>query len=117
MARHNELGKAGEEKAVAYLLQRGYIILDRNWRWRRRELDIVCVQGDLLVIVEVKTRTSPEETLEDILNFQKRKFLRQAADAYIKAKDLTKEVRFDLIFIKGEKMEIEHVQEAMQVFE
>lgn len=117
MARHNELGKAGEDKAAAYLLQKGYVIRERNWHLKHRELDIVCSLDTLLVVVEVKTRTNPEERPEELLDFRKRKNLRRAADAYIKAKGLKMEVRFDLILLTGENMELQHIPDAIQVFE
>lgn len=117
MARHNELGKIGEDKAVAYLKKEGYIILDRNWHLRHRELDIVCMQEKVLVIVEVKTRLLPEERPEELLDYKKRNNLRRAADAYIKLKGIQAEVRFDLILLTGDHLQIEHIQDAIQVFE
>lgn len=56
MAAKDALGRAGEERAVAHLVERGYRILDRNWRCRDGEIDIVAEHRDWLVIVEVKTR-------------------------------------------------------------
>ena len=56
MAEKDTLGRAGEERAVAYLIERGYRILDRNWRCRDGEIDIVAEHREWLVIVEVKTR-------------------------------------------------------------
>ena len=56
MAAHNELGKWGEEKAAQYLIKKGYQILKRDWKTRHRDLDIVALDEDELVIVEVKTR-------------------------------------------------------------
>lgn len=117
MAKHNQLGERGEDKAINYLMQRGYRILDRNWRLGHLELDIVCTRENMLVIVEVKTRTSSEVSPEEVLNLQKRRHLRSAADAYIKAKGLKMEVRFDLMLITGEQLDIEYVMEAVQVFE
>lgn len=52
------LGQRGEEAAARYLIAAGYDILDRNWRCRSGELDIVARDGAELVICEVKTRTS-----------------------------------------------------------
>lgn len=52
------LGDAGEELACDYLRRRGWTILDRNWRCRAGELDIVAAEGTRLVAVEVKTRAS-----------------------------------------------------------
>ena len=51
-------GKQGEELAVAYLREKGYTILDTNFRAGRNEIDIVAREGDMLVIVEVKSRRS-----------------------------------------------------------
>ena len=56
MAKHNELGKLGEELAVQFLVDKGYEILEKNWRNKHKEIDIVAKDGSELVIVEVKTR-------------------------------------------------------------
>jgi len=57
MAAKDVLGRAGEERAAAYLSAAGYEILDRNWRIREGELDLVATRGRALVVVEVKTRS------------------------------------------------------------
>ncbi len=69
MAEHNDLGKWGEAEASRYLESKGYAILDRDWRFGKRDLDIVALSEDActMVVVEVKTRASddmraPEET-------------------------------------------------------
>lgn len=59
MAAKDVLGRAGEERAAQYLSAAGYEILDRNWRVREGELDLVAVRGRALVMVEVKTRSGP----------------------------------------------------------
>lgn len=117
MAKHNDFGKWGEQKAADYLLQKGYVILERNWRLGHKELDIICLSGELLVIVEVKTRHIPEERPAELLDFNKRKNLRRAADVYIRSKGIKREVRFDLILVTGENGELEHIPEVIQVFE
>ena len=58
MAAKDELGRAGEERAVAHLTGAGYDILDRNWRCPQGEIDVVARIGEHLAIVEVKTRRS-----------------------------------------------------------
>lgn len=60
MAAHNELGKWGEAEAAEYLRRHGYVIRDTDWRFGKRDLDIVAVTEDAqcLVFVEVKTRKS-----------------------------------------------------------
>lgn len=115
MARHNDLGRQGEDKAVSYLRQEGYVILERNWRLNHLELDIVCTRDNLLVVVEVKTRSCPPEQPGELLDFKKRNYLRRAADAYVNMKRICMEVRFDLILIAGEHLE--HIPEAVQIFE
>lgn len=58
MAAKDDLGRQGEDLAAAWLGDRGWQILERNWRGPGGELDIVAVDGDVLVAVEVKTRSS-----------------------------------------------------------
>ena len=57
MAAHNELGKWGEDMAEAYLLEKGYSILERDWKSGHHDLDIIARDEDTLVIIEVKTRS------------------------------------------------------------
>lgn len=64
MAAHNDLGRKGEEKAVEYLVREGYVVLERNWRLKHRELDVICLKGDLLVVVEVKPVICRKNTRE-----------------------------------------------------
>ena len=117
MATHNVLGKEGEEEAVQCLLQKGYTILHRNWRARKKELDIVALdnQQKTLVVVEVKTRKNrlfgePEEAINDT----KIRRIVSSTDTYLRkfARDLP--VRFDIIAIVGEKppFQIEHLEDA-----
>ena len=62
MAEHNDLGKWGEAEASRYLESKGYAILDRDWRFGKRDLDIVALSEDActMVVVEVKTRASDD---------------------------------------------------------
>jgi putative endonuclease len=54
----DSVGTYGEQVAVTHLQERGYVVLDRNWRCELGEIDIVARDGDCLVVVEVKTRRS-----------------------------------------------------------
>lgn len=56
MAEKDRFGRAGEDRAAQHLIAQGYRVLDRNWRCRTGEIDIVATRGRDLVIVEVKTR-------------------------------------------------------------
>ena len=56
MAKHLELGKAGEDAALAHYLDSGFQLIARNWRCRTGELDLILSRDELLVFCEVKTR-------------------------------------------------------------
>ena len=69
MAAHNELGIWGEQCAEEYLRRKGYVILERDWKSGHRDLDIIALDGAVLVFVEVKTRrnrmfTDPEAAVD-----------------------------------------------------
>jgi len=119
MAKHNEFGKRAEQLAADYLTNKGYRILARNWRYGKEELDLVAMDGDTLVIVEVKARTSdyfgdPAEAVSK----SKIKHLVQAADAFVQAHGLDAEVRFDIVSIIQNKNreEIRHYENAFYWF-
>jgi len=120
MADHNELGKEGEQIAVDLLLQKGYKILERNWRFQRAEIDIVAQKDDnVLVVVEVKTRTnSAIGSPEEFVTKNKIKLLVKAADEYVVSKKLDVEVRFDIIaVIKNTKYQkVDHLEDAFYFF-
>ena len=87
MAKHNELGKKGEEIAAQYLSEKGYEILERNWRNRHKEIDIIAKDGNELVIVEVKTRQNDEHGEPDLaVTLPKQTRLIYAANAYMDAR-------------------------------
>ena len=58
VAHKDEVGKAGEELAAQTLARQGYTIVDRNWRGKNGEIDIVAIESDVLAFIEVKTRSS-----------------------------------------------------------
>ena len=113
--RHNDLGKAGENAAAAYLEKEDYLIRHRNWRKGHFELDIVAAKDNELVVVEVKTRSNTEFTQpEDAVDVPKIRRTVRAADTYIKLFQIDIPVRFDIITVVGENgnFEIEHIKEA-----
>ena len=100
MAKHNELGKKGEDIAAQYLSEKGYEILERNWRNRHKEIDIIAKDGNELVIVEVKARRSDEHGEPDLaVTRPKQTRLIYAANAYIFQNKLDINTRFDIISI------------------
>lgn len=115
MARHNQLGKTGEERAAEYLISKGYIIRDINWRSGKMELDLVAYRDTTLVVVEVKTRSNLDFLRpEEAVTLHKIKNIVRATDAYIRLFNIPFEVRFDIITLVGkeEPFEIEHIEDA-----
>ena len=116
MAWHNEFGKLGEDKVYLYLLDLGYTVLERNWRIGRRELDFVCLDGEVLVVVEVKTRADDNVSLLDLLDYRKKRNLQAAGAAYLTKKNIHREIRFDLVVVTGASMCLEYIKEAIDLF-
>lgn len=115
MAEHNETGKTGEELAVKYLEEKGYEILETNWRFKNLEADIIAQKKNILVIAEVKTRrTNYFGEPEEFVDKKKQKNLVKAANAYIELKGIDIEVRFDIISVlmKGEQVFIHQIEDA-----
>lgn len=115
MAAHNELGKQGEQLALEYLLNKGFDLLDKNFRYLKAEVDLIVKQNDLVILVEVKTRSSvyfgrPEEAV----SLAKQKLMIEAADYYINSNNLSNEVRFDVIsiIINHKGFSIHHIEDA-----
>lgn len=119
MAQHNELGKKGEQLAIDYLLEQGYHILEKNYRYLKAEVDIIAQKSNTLAVIEVKTRsTSYFGSPEEFVNPKKIKLLLSAIDYYVVEKDLDVEVRFDIISIihQNNKASIEHLKDAFLYF-
>ena len=114
MAGHNETGKTGEDIAAAYLAEKGYTILERNWHNRHLEIDIIATKGTELVIAEVKCRSyQPIAEPYTAVNRNKQKLLIKAANAYIEKTGTDAEVRFDIISVTlGRSIKIEHLENA-----
>ncbi len=117
MASHNDLGRWGERKAEEYLIRKGYSICHRNWKMGHRDLDLTALSpdGDVLVIVEVKTRRNTEYALpEEAVDWRKVRNLATAANAYIRRYQVMNEVRFDIITVvgDGEEARIDHIEDA-----
>lgn len=119
MAQHNELGEKGEQLAINFLMKKGYIIRDKNWRFQKAEVDIIAQKGDVLAVVEVKTRSTIDfGNPQDFVNPKKIKLLVSAIDEYVISKDLEVDVRFDIIAIVKENnnFAIEHLEDAFYHF-
>ena len=113
------LGARGEDQAAKYLEKKGYRILERNYRTRVAEIDIIAMHGNTLVFVEVKTRASDLfGTPMEAVGTKKRAKIAQAAVHYIatKGKGLTEApARFDVIAIGPDGLE--HLPDAFEILD
>lgn len=117
---HLTLGRRGEDLAVTYLKQIGHKILARNWRHKRAEIDIISEMEEIVIFVEVKTRSStlfgyPEAKVTE----RKRQLMQQAALAYMTQNNSLLEWRFDIIAIVlvDNQPFIEHFKDAFCPFD
>ena len=111
-------GNLGEDAAARYLESRGLRVIERNWRHRQWELDLVCRDGDTVVFVEVKTRRAGGMgSPADGLTRAKRARLVKAAGQYLTKHDLwDAPCRFDLAGVTdtGTSMDVEHIINAFE---
>jgi len=105
MAEHYDLGKWGEEQAALYLKKKGWYIRHRDWHDRHRDLDIVAIDQDssILLIVEVKTRSSEVWGAPDIaIDEEKKNNIIRATAAYVRCFRLDYcQIRYDTISVTG----------------
>ncbi len=115
MAIHNELGKKGELIAINFLKNKGYQILETNYRYRRSEIDIIASYKKELIIVEVKSRRNAFfGTPQSFVSPNQIKNIIKVANTYVLSHDIDLEVRFDIIgvIIKKDTHNIQHFKDA-----
>jgi len=116
MAQHIKTGAAGEQIATHYLAQQGYTILERNYRFKKAEIDIIARKEKILLFVEVKTRRAqkfgyPEESV----NAKKEALFLLAAEEYIFLINWQSDIRFDIISItmtSESEYHLYHIEDA-----
>ncbi|WBL25476.1 YraN family protein [Zunongwangia sp. HGR-M22] len=111
MAGHNELGKKGEGLAIAFLKESGYKILDKNYRFQKAEVDIIAFKDEILVGVEVKTRSTAHfGNPQEFVKSGQIQRLVLAMNHYAEVKSIDAEIRFDIVAIiknaSGTKIEL-----------
>ena len=115
MTHHQAVGRYGERLAAAHLAAQGMVVLDRNWRCEVGELDLVLRDGDVLVVCEVKTRSSVDHgTPHEAITDAKLERLRRLAVRWVEAHGVRPpETRVDLVAVlrprKGRSV-VEHVR-------
>lgn len=121
MAQHNDFGKKAEDLAADFLLKKGYKILARNFRYQKAEIDIIAAKDNLIIICEVKARSTDVFNLpQESVNKKKIKLLVSAADYYLQEFNVLNEVRFDIISVlpdEKQNLTIEHIQDAFEAFD
>jgi putative endonuclease len=112
--RRRALGTVGEDAVAAWYQQAGYELLDRNWRCRDGELDLVLGRGRTIAFCEVKTRSSLAfGTPVEAITWQKRRRLRGLAARWLAEHDDRRgDVRFDVASVR-----LEHGRLVVQVLE
>ena len=107
-AARRALGAAGEEQAAAWYVARGYAVLDRNWRCREGELDLVVRRGREVVFVEVKTRRTDRFGIPaEAVTRDKQRRLRTLASRYLATRDARAgRLRFDVVSILAGRLEV-----------
>jgi putative endonuclease len=120
MADHNDLGNEGEEMAALHLIRSGYDILIRNYMYQKGEIDIIASKKDVIVIVEVKTRSTPDfGDPQDFLKAGQIQRLVATANHFVEnfVEDDV-DVRFDIIAIIKNKAgtKLEHIEDAFYHF-
>lgn len=115
-----QTGKFGEQHAAVFLKQNGYTVIERNYRQRCGEIDIIAKDGETLVFIEVKTRrtTGFGSPFEAITTRKKRQIARTAQDYLCRKKLTNKPARFDVIgivLLKEQKPHIEIIKNAFDI--
>ena len=116
MAKHNDFGRHSEIMAQNYLRSLGYTILETNWRSGHKEIDIIAKDENIIVFVEVKSRTNDIFAKpEDAVNFKKIKNIVRAANTYLISHNIESDSRFDIItllLMPSGEYKIEHIKDA-----
>ncbi|MEQ8581811.1 MAG: YraN family protein [Marinoscillum sp.] len=105
-------GKYGEDLAVSYLRKKGFEIVERNYRFRKGEIDLITLlNNEVLVFIEVKLRKGDAYgDPETFVSRKQERLIIQAAEDYIFAINWQKDIRFDIISITGSQLE--HIEDA-----
>ena len=117
--KRKEIGAIGEKLAADYLKKRGYKIIQRNFRCREGEIDIIAQKGEYLVFVEVRTkRNNAFGTPEESVNLSKREKLISLANAYLQAYDKLPDFwRIDVVAVElgpnNRVLRLEHIENAI----
>ncbi|MEK6780910.1 MAG: YraN family protein [Bacteroidota bacterium] len=108
-------GKEGESLAAEYLISKGFEIVERNYRYKQSEIDLIVKKNNWLIFVEVKFRSSDAYGYpEDFVDYKKAKNIVDGAEQYTYDKNWQGNVRYDIVAIRNisGKLEIRHIEDA-----
>jgi putative endonuclease len=119
-ARHLALGQSGEDLACAALERRGYAILERRYRTKIGEIDIIARDGEALVFVEVKARRGGRlgSPAEAVTASKRRRLALMASDYLARRRPIAKKCRFDVVAVTiggGEAPDVVVIPNAFSV--
>jgi len=113
------LGKSGEDLAVSFLKKNGFEILERNYRFGHKEIDIIGKDKNTIVFIEVKSgRSKNFGSPQERVNLKKQKSMIEVAQDYIQKNDFRNfDFRFDVVAInfEGANRRVEHIKNAFMV--
>jgi putative endonuclease len=114
-----QTGKLGEQLAKEYLTTLGYVVVNENWRCRSGEVDLIALDGKVLVFVEVRTQRGngfSYGTPQESVHSRKQQQVRKLASIYLSMQGITdREVRFDMISVvlpRTGTAKIDHIPNA-----
>ena len=108
-------GRSAETLAARYLMEKGYHIWKSNWRWGRKEVDLITINRGELVIVEVKSMQGNQVNHPaEVVDRQKQRNIILATEAFIRLHNCSLPTRFDVISViySGSGVEIDHLADA-----
>jgi putative endonuclease len=112
---NSELGSLGEQMACDYIQKKDFQILERNYRFKKNEIDIIAKKENQLIVIEVKTRQTAEigEPWQAVTR-NKQKQIIQVANQYVQTNQIELETRFDIISIvhNSFRTELTHLESA-----
>ncbi len=113
MTNKQDQGQTGEDIAAAFLENKGFKILERNFRAGQSEIDIVGMDKECLVFVEVRLRKNADFGLpEQSMSKAKMNALKRGAESYMRRRDWLGDLRFDFVaIIQKPDLDIEHFQD------
>lgn len=118
---HIDIGRKAEEAASDFLVDKGYILLEKNWRWKKAEIDIIARYGDELVFIEVKGRSSIKYGNPELaISPQKRLLMVDASTRYMEIINHEWAIRFDVISViiqNDQVVQIDHFEDSFSPWE